>query len=202
MPASPTLSRRLALGCLRRLGWQVLIPDTLPDKAVIVAYPHTSNWDFPLGMLWKIASGRRCRWIAKDSLFRWPLGAFMRGLGGIPVNRRQPAGFVDAVAAEFAASADCVVAIAPEGTRSLTPGWKSGFHRIARAAGVPILLGTIDYGRRRIGIIGSLTASDDVEADMAKIAAVYADCRGCRPQLAAPIRLVPRADDRTNGANS
>lgn len=184
---SAPFSQRFAHFCLRRLGWEVLMPDSLPAKAVIVAYPHTSNWDFPLGILWKIASGRRCRWIAKDSLFRGPLGPFMRGLGGIPVDRKNPAGFADAIAAEFAARPDCIVAIAPEGTRSLTPGWKSGFHRIARAADVPILLGAIDWGRKRIGLIGSLVAGPDADADMIRIAGIYAGCQGRRPALASPI---------------
>lgn len=182
-----TPSQRFALFCLRRLGWEVLMPEPLPDKAVIVAYPHTSNWDFLVGILWKIASGRRCRWIAKDSLFTWPLGILMRGLGGIPVDRKRPAGFADAIAAEFAASRECIVAIAPEGTRSLTPGWKSGFHRIARAAGVPILLGAIDWGHRRIGLIGSIAASDDADGDMERIAAIYEGCTGKRQELASPL---------------
>jgi 1-acyl-sn-glycerol-3-phosphate acyltransferase len=114
----------------------------------------------------------------------------MRWLGGVPVNRSAPAGFVDHIAAEVRRHERFILAIAPEGTRSLRPGWKSGFYRIALAAGVPVLVGTIDWGRRRIGLLASIELAGDEAVDMAGIAAALQGCRGRRPQLASPIRLV------------
>lgn len=180
--------QRIARFILRRLGWTCLDVTPRPDRAVLVVYPHTSNWDFPLGLLVRAALGLNVRWAGKDTLFRGPLGPLMRWLGGIPVNRREPAGLVERMAGALRDGPPCLLAIAPEGTRSHTPGWKTGFHRIARAAGVPILVGTIDYGQRRIGLLTQLEPGEDVDADIARLAEHYGDCRGLRPELAAPIR--------------
>ncbi len=174
---------------LRRLGWTLLDLPERPRRAVVVVYPHTSNWDFVIGVLARSALGLDARWIGKDALFRGPMGPLMRWLGGIPVNRRQPAGFADRMAAEFARHDELLLAITPEGTRSRTPGWKSGFYRIARAAGVPVVIAAIDYAGRRIGLLATLELTGDEAADMARIAALYRGCRGRRPELASPITL-------------
>lgn len=182
------IRQRIARFILSSLGWTCIDVAARPARAVLVVYPHTSNWDFPLGLLVRAALGLDIRWAGKDSLFRGPLGPLMRWLGGIPVNRREPAGLVDRMAAELRAGPACLLAIAPEGTRSFAPGWKTGFHRIARAAGVPIAAGTIDYGRRRIGLLATLDPGENIDADIAVLAECYRDCRGLRPELAAPIR--------------
>lgn len=179
-----TLSRTL----LRRLGWTLLEPANKPAKAVVIAYPHTSNWDFLYTMLGKATLGLDAHWVAKDSLFRWPQGIVMRGMGGIPVNRRQRTGFVEQMAAEFASRDSFILALAPEGTRSLTAGWKTGFYRIALAAGVPVALACVDYARREVGVLCYLELSGDMAADIKRIAEVYAGRQGYRPQLASPIR--------------
>lgn len=189
-PPPATLVQRLARSCLRLMGWRVICPAALPARAVLIAYPHTSNWDFVHTMLGKAALGLDAHWVGKDTLFRWPFGGLMRALGGIPVNRRERTGFVDAMAARYASTDHLIVAIAPEGTRGWTPGWKTGFYRIARAARVPVLLACVDYRRREVGVIGSLLPTDDAEADMAAIAAVYAGRRGRYPDQAAPIVLI------------
>ncbi|MBI4997301.1 MAG: 1-acyl-sn-glycerol-3-phosphate acyltransferase [Rhodocyclales bacterium] len=184
------LAQRLAGFALRLLGWQCIdVPDR-PQRAVLAVYPHTSNWDFPIGLLAATALGLGARWVGKDTLFRRPFGGLMRRLGGIPVNRGAPAGFVENIAAGIRRNERFILAIAPEGTRSLRPGWKSGFYRIARAAGVPVLVGTIDWSRHRIGLLASVDLSGDETADMAKIADSLAGCRGRRPELASPIRLI------------
>lgn len=175
---------------MRMLGWTCLDLPRRPERAVLIVYPHTSNWDFPIGLLAMMALGLDARWVGKDSLFRGPLGPLMRWFGGIPVNRREPAGFVERLAGEMRSRRRFILAIAPEGTRGLTPGWKSGFHRIARAADVPVLVGVIDYSRRRIGLLTSVSLSGDEDADMALIAACYRDCKGRRPNLASPIRML------------
>lgn len=185
-----SIAQRLARLALRLIGWQCIDVPNRPPRAVLAVYPHTSNWDFPLGLLAETALGLNARWVGKDSLFRWPFGGLMRWLGGVPVNRSAPAGFVDNIAAEVRRHERFILAIAPEGTRSLRAGWKSGFYRIARAAGVPVLVGTIDWGRRRVGLLASVDLSGDEAADMVKIADSLAGCRGRRPELESPIRLI------------
>lgn len=179
-----TLSRTL----LRLLGWTLLEPANKPAKAVVIAYPHTSNWDFLYTMLGKATLGLGAQWVAKDSLFCWPLGIMMRGMGGIPVNRRQRTGFVEQMATEFATRDSFILALAPEGTRSLTGGWKTGFYRIALAAGVPVALACVDYAKREVGVLCYLELSGDMAADIKRIAEVYAGRKGYRPELASPIR--------------
>lgn len=184
------LSQRFACWVLRIAGWTCIDLVSRPERAVLIGYPHTSNWDFPIGVLAMAALGLNARWVGKDSLFRGPMGPVMRWLGGIPVNRRERTGFVERVAYQLRQSEPFLLAIAPEGTRSRTPGWKSGFYRIARGADLPLLVGIIDYGHRRIGLVKCFTLTGDESADMAAIAACYADCRGCRPERASPIRLL------------
>jgi 1-acyl-sn-glycerol-3-phosphate acyltransferase len=133
--------------------------------------------------------GIRVRWIAKDSLFRTPLAPLFRRWGGIPVDRRQRSGLVGRLREQFAANDEFRVAIAPEGTRSRTEGWRSGFYSLALAAGVPLGLACIDYRRREIGIGAWITLTGDVEADMAVIAGFYRDRTARRPEQVGPVRL-------------
>lgn len=179
-----TLSRRL----LALLGWTLVEPLERPAKAVLVGYPHTSNWDGVYALLVKLALGLDARWVGKDTLFRWPIGGIMRRLGGIPIDRSAPHGFVAQMAAEFASRPDFLLVIAPEGTRSLTKGWKSGFYRIALAAKVPVALAFVDYERREAGILTYLTLTGDPASDIATIAAHYEGRQGKHPELASPIR--------------
>lgn len=185
-----SITQRLARLALRLLGWQCMDVPNRPPRAVLAVYPHTSNWDFPIGLLAATVLGLDARWVGKDTLFRRPFGGLMRWLGGIPVNRSAPAGFVEQVAAEMLRHERFLLAIAPEGTRSLRPGWKSGFYRIARAAGVPVLVGTLDYGQHRAGLLARVDLTGDEDADMAQIAAALDGCRGRRPDLASPIVLL------------
>jgi len=175
---------------LKLIGWKLLDLPQRPAKAVVIGYPHTTNWDFPIGLLAIAALDMEARWVGKDTLFRYGLGPVMRGLGGIPVNRRQHTGFVERMVAEFRRRDRFLLVIATEGTRCLQPGWKSGFYRIAMAAGVPVLVGAIDYPRREIGLVSSLQLSGDEAADMARIAACYEGRQGYHPENASPIRLV------------
>ena len=180
--------KSLARIILTLLGWRLLDPPQRPARAVVVGYPHTSNWDALYGQLGKLALGLNARWVGKDNLFRWTFAGLLRRLGGIPVDRRAPHGFVDQMAAQFAAQPEFLLVMAPEGTRRLTDGWKSGFYRIALAAGVPLILTTVDYARREVGILAYLEPSGDPEADIATIAAHYAGRQGRNPALASPIR--------------
>jgi len=186
----PLRGSALARGALRLFGWRVVGPATLPARAVVIAYPHTSNWDFLVGILGRDALGLSAHWVGKDSLFRWPLGIAMRALGGIAVNRRQRSGFVERIASEFAQREGFLLAIAPEGTRSRTPGWKSGFYRIALAAKVPVVLGCIDYTRHEVGIVGCVELSGIEADDLARIAAAYAGKDGRYPDRQSPVVLL------------
>ena len=184
---------------LAAFGWKpVLVPPTTA-KAVVVFYPHTSNWDFVVGILARAALSLPVHFAAKDSLFRWPFGAGFRALGGIPVNRRERTGFVAQMTAEFGRRDRFYLAIAPEGTRRRTEGWKSGFYRLALAAGVPLALAFIDYRRREVGIMGYLTLCGDEAADIARIGAAYAGCSGRWPQQQGPITLLADKHDEKRG---
>ena len=153
-------------------GWR--LDGALPPlrKFVIVVAPHTSNWDFPLGVLAMLALDLRAHWLGKHTLFHGPMGALMRALGGEPVDRAQPGDVVEQVAARIRAADAYVLGLSPEGTRSARP-WKSGFHRIACAANVPVVPAWIDYATHTIGIGAPLTMTGDLEADLARLGAHF-----------------------------
>ncbi|MFZ2974104.1 MAG: 1-acyl-sn-glycerol-3-phosphate acyltransferase [Ferribacterium limneticum] len=180
--------KAVARSLLKLFGWTVIEPPERPARAVLVGYPHTSNLDGLIALFTKLALGLDARWVGKDTLFRGPLDGIMRRLGGIPIDRRAPRGFVADMVAQFAANPNFLLVIAPEGTRSLTPGWKSGFYRIALGAKVPVALAFVDYSRRQAGILTYLTLTGDPAADIAAIAAHYEGRQGKHPELASPIR--------------
>ncbi len=183
------------------LGWQLHFEGLPAAQGVIVVYPHTSNWDFPIGLLAKWAMGLDAKFLGKHTLFRIPLfGAWLRWLGGVSVDRSQAQGMVEQLVQVLkehkAQHGHCWLVITPEGTRSWRPAWRSGFYRLARGAQVPLGLAVLDFGRKQVRFVDFLTLSGDAEADMARIAQVYEGCAGCRPALAAPIRL----NDNKEGA--
>ena len=181
--------QRVAARLLGLAGWRHVYRAPPVPKGVIVVYPHTSNWDFIVGMLYKLGIGLPVRWMGKDTLFRWPLGPLFRRLGGIPVNRREHTGFVETMLAEFAREDWMWLVLAPEGTRSRTDHWKSGFYRIAVAGRLPLGLAYIDWGTRTVGVDTYIELSGDVDADFARIRAYYEGKRGRRPDQASDIRL-------------
>ena len=147
------LIRKILLSIYRWKGWapQGALP---PDrKFVIMGACHTSNWDFLVFLGTVHALGRKVRFIGKKSLFRWPLGGLMRALGGVPVDRSARQDLVSQIVAEFDRHDDFALVIAPEGTRSRTTEWKTGFYQIALKADVPIVCAGPDYPRKR-GVIG------------------------------------------------
>jgi 1-acyl-sn-glycerol-3-phosphate acyltransferase len=180
---------RAALRLLSACGWRVVLAQPVPPRCVVIFYPHTSNWDFPIGLLAKWATEIFFRYVGKDTLFRGPFGALFRSWGGIPVNRRESTGFIGQMQDAFARHDDFRLVIAPEGTRRLTAHWKSGFYHLARAAAVPVALAFIDYPKREVGVGGFVDLTGDVDADMATIAAFYADKRGRRPENQGPVKL-------------
>jgi len=188
-PAGSRRRARAAAGLLRACGWRVVLAQPVPPRCVVVVYPHTSNWDFPIGLLAKWALAIPFRFVGKDTLFRGAFGRLLVRWGGIPVNRRARSGFIDQMQAAFAQHADFRLAIAPEGTRRRTDAWRSGFYHLARAADVPVALAFIDWPRRAIGVGAVVELTGDVAADMDRIRAFYADKAGRRPGQQAPVRL-------------
>ncbi|HEX8887041.1 MAG TPA: 1-acyl-sn-glycerol-3-phosphate acyltransferase [Noviherbaspirillum sp.] len=194
--ALPTWGQRTALRLLNMIGWNLYFKPLPGPHGIAVVYPHTSNNDFFVGLLAKWAVGLQFRWLAKDSLFRGPMGAVMRYWGGVAVDRSSPQGAIRRLAENMLASKWFWLAITPEGTRSYRPYWKSGFYRIALAAKVPVLLVAIDYGKKAVDVTKTITLTGDEAADMAAIAAAYAGVQAMYPKDAAPIRLAdPGADD-------
>lgn len=185
---------RLAQSLLRAAGWRVRF-DGLPAlQGVLIVYPHTSNWDFPVGLLAKWAIGLPVRFWGKDSLFRYPVfGRWMRAIGGIPVDRSAPQGVVQEMAERFrAARANGELfwlALSPEGTRSYREHWRSGFYHLVLAADVPLGLVTLDWGRREVGVQTFVRLSGEPAPDMALIAGHLQGVRGRRPERAAPVTL-------------
>lgn len=156
---------------------------------MIVFGPHTCNWDLLLGMLAARGYGIRPSWLGKASIFRWPVAGFLRHIGGIPVHRYHHEGLVGQAVAAFAAADSMVLGLTPEGTRSRTPYWRSGFYRIALAAGVPIVLASMDRRRRVITIGPSVLPTGDAGRDMDRIRAFYTGAQGIHPEKASPVQL-------------
>ncbi len=181
-PILSTMLRGCARAYLRVFGWR--LEGRAPDypKYVVVAAPHTTNWELPTALMVGFAFRIKILWLGKDDLFRGPLHAVFRWLGGIPVDRSRSTGLVARTVEAFNENDNLVIAMAPEGTRSKTGHWKSGFYHIATGARVPIALGFLDYRRKACGIGPVIFPTGDIEADMTVIRAFYADITGKHPQ--------------------
>lgn len=161
------------LGLYRRNGWRAEGTPPDPRRCVIIAAPHTSNWDFLyyLGLTQDL--GIHAHFMAKKELFRWPMGNFLREMGGIEVDRTKSGNYVQAMIDEFARRDEFMLTIAPEGTRGSVRQWRTGFYHIALGAGVPMVCGLMDY-RRKVGGLGpAIMPTGDYAADMQRIDAFY-----------------------------
>ncbi len=179
----------LSTKILNLFGWQLDIELPKEKKFVLIGAPHTSNWDFPLSLLafWTIKL--KIFWVAKKQMFWGPLHYLFVALGGIPVDRKSSQGFIEQITEKFDEADEMVLTIAPEGTRSKTEYWKSGFYRIAVAADVPICLAYIDAGKKKLGFTEVIYPSGNIDADMEKIAEFYKDIVGIKPKNKGPVRL-------------
>ncbi|MBS3998548.1 MAG: lysophospholipid acyltransferase family protein [Hydrogenophaga sp.] len=179
-PVVRPVLRALSIGFLKLTGWR--IEGHLPPEAarsVLIAAPHTSNWDLPYTLMVAFALDLNVYWMGKQSIFRPPFRGVMRWLGGIPVNREQSTNLVAASAQAIrAADGPLQLIVPPEGTRSKTRYWKTGFYYIALGAGVPIVMAYMDYARKRSVLGPIFVPTGDVEADMAAIKAFYAPFKG------------------------
>ena len=183
-PFVNTLLRAGSRAFLRLNGWQV--EGSLPAEArkcVLIAAPHTSNWDLPYTLMVAFVLNLNIYWMGKHSLFAFPFGPVMRWLGGIAVDRSRSTNLVSASAMALkAADGPVQLVVPPEGTRGRTTHWKTGFYYIALEAGVPIVLAYMDYARKVSGLGPVFVPTGDVDADMAEIKRFYAGIKGRRPQ--------------------
>ncbi|MDZ3830407.1 MAG: lysophospholipid acyltransferase family protein [Sphingopyxis sp.] len=168
--------RRFLLALYRARGWKAAGEVPEPRRFIIIAAPHTSNWDFVNFLGLTADLGVRPHFMAKLSLFRWPLGGFIRQMGGIPVDRHRNANVVQEMADEFAWRDEFMLTVAPEGTRGKVRKWRTGFYQIALAAKVPMVVGLMDYGTRTGGLGPLIWPTGDFRADMMKVLDVYKSC--------------------------
>jgi len=163
--------------------------EPVPAKCVMIAAPHTTNWDFPLTLALAKVGGVKISWLGKRSLFTGPMGPIMRWLGGVAVDRDAPGGMVASLAAEFEKHEQLALVVPAEGTRSKTEHWKSGFYRIAEQADVPIVLAFVDKSTRTGGFGPAIEVTGDVAADMDRMRAFYDGKTGLKDGRFGPIRL-------------
>ena len=179
-----------ALATFFRLqGWTVEGQAPAARKCVIIAAPHTSNWDFVYFIGATDALNLNLSFMGKASLFRWPFAGVMRDLGGVPIDRSQSRDTVAAMADEFARRDEFMLTIAPEGTRGKARQWKTGFYNIALKAQVPMVCGMMDYRRKVVSLGEAIMPSGDYDKDMALLAAIYSSCSPKHPELATSLKV-------------
>lgn len=169
----------IMIGLMRLTGWRFTGED-FPDrrKFVLIVAPHTSNWDFPTGIMAMYALGIRGTFLGKDTLFKFPLGVLMRFLGGFPVDRSARSDVVTQTVELVERSDRIIIVLSPEGTRKLTPRWRSGFYWIAQKSGMPILPIAFDYSRKAIHVLPLFEPTGDQDADIVALRSSF------RPEMA------------------
>ncbi len=168
--------RGLLLLMYRKRGWKAVGEVPEPRRFILIAAPHTSNWDFVNFLGLTADLGIRAHFMGKLSLFRWPLGGFMKQMGGIPVDRRGGGNVVQQMVDEFARRSEFMLTVAPEGTRGKAKKWRTGFYQIAMAAKVPMVVGFMDYDKKTGGLGPLIWPTGDFRADMTKMFEVYKGC--------------------------
>ena len=179
---------------LRLLGWRWQGEFPSCSKLVMIVAPHTSNWDLPMAMLFKWALGVKVSYLAKHTLFWWPLGWFLRSTGAIPVRRDRHHDVVNQVAQQFEQSSRLWLAIAPAGTRPRTDHWRSGFYHIVQAAGVPLVPVRLDFGPKELVFGVPHHVTGHVASDMDHLRAFFRGVRGLKHQHTSPVRLSSEAE--------
>ncbi len=175
------MKKNWAYRVMNWLGWTIKNEFELPRKTVICLAPHTTNWDFVYGVLFKIAVRLKANFFIKKEWFRFPTNRFMRSMGGIPIDRDKKTRMTDLIASEFAKYEELRIAVTPEGTRSKTKDWKRGFYTIAEKANVPIVLAYIDYKKKELGFAKIYTISGDFDKDIIEIKNFYSQFSGKHP---------------------
>jgi 1-acyl-sn-glycerol-3-phosphate acyltransferase len=181
----------LAKTILKTIGWKTIYAKPNSPHGIIIVYPHTSNWDFPLGVLWKFAVKMQPRWVAKHTWFRFPLGGIMRGLGGIGIRRDGNLDITKQLRDTMLAEKQCWLCIAPEGTRSRKEYIHMGYYHIAQAAQVPIGIGFIDYKTKTVGVREYRMVKPTVDEELAQLAIDFEGIQAYDPNKASLLRAKP-----------
>lgn len=191
-PGFTPLLRGIAFLCLKIVRWR--LHGELPSvhRFVLIAAPHTSNWDLPAMLCAALLFRVKLYWMGKDAIFRPPFAGIVRWLGGIPIDRSTSNNLVAQSVALFGAHESLVLAVPPEGTRQKVRHWKTGFYYIALGAQVPIVMGFLDYKRKLAGFGPTLLPTGDIEADMQAIRAFYAGITGKYPDASGTANVAPR----------
>ena len=182
-PVISTILRSIAVLFLRLKGWKTR--GTLPPgvtKCVMIAAPHTSNWDLPYTLMVAFALRINIYWMGKESIFKPPFRGLMKWMGGIPVDRSKSNDLVAASAQQLREADELIIIVPPEGTRSKAVYWKTGFYWIAHGAGVPIMLGFLDFAKKEGGFRQMFTPTGNIDQDMVEIKKFYAGVTGCKPR--------------------
>jgi 1-acyl-sn-glycerol-3-phosphate acyltransferase len=174
------ITRLVGRAGMRLLGWRLEGEFPNIPKMVLIVAPHTSNWDFIVGLAVKFRMGLHARWLGKHTIFRGPAGNLFRLLGGIAVDRSAAHNVVSESVRAFEDSERMILVITPEGTRKRVAEWKTGFWHIARGAGVPILPVTFDWGRKVVRIGDPIAPRESAHEQLPSIKAVFADATGRR----------------------
>jgi 1-acyl-sn-glycerol-3-phosphate acyltransferase len=183
------MTKAIGLLMLKLFGWKKGEAPPQEDKYVLIASPHTTNWDFPFMMMYAFIYGMNISWMGKQALFRWPWGWFFKLMGGLPVNRTGSNNLVQQLAETFQEHDKLILVIPSAGTRSYRDYWKSGFYFIAKEAGVPIVPGYLDYKNKVGGFGPPLHPTVDLVADMDVLREFYKDKAGKYPEKTSRIRL-------------
>ena len=181
----PIIGRTL----LKVAGWRLSGNPPQTKKYVIIAAPHTSNWDLIFLLACAYAYGIDVSWMGKRSIFKFPFGGLMRALGGISVDRSGPQNTVQQIVQVFDEKEALILAVPPSGTRSRRPYWKTGFYHIAHSAGVPIATSFLDYGTREAGFGHAIEPTGDIVADFERLRQFYGRCKGKFPENTNDIKL-------------
>lgn len=174
--------RKLSIFFLKLLGWNYELLLKLPDKSVICVAPHTSNWDYIVGMLFYNTIGGKPHVLMKKEMFIFPFGSIFKALGALPVDRKKRTSISDQMVEQFNSRNKFHLAIAPEGTRKKNKEWKTGFYYIAMKAGVPITIAYIDYSKKEVGVKDIFYPTGDLENDIEKIKSYYKDVQAKYPE--------------------
>lgn len=165
--------RKFCAFALKTLGWTAVEPPVPEPKCIILGVPHTSIWDMLISYLYYTSVGGDAKVMIKSSAFFWPLGPILRAMGGVPMDREHPTKVTLDIIRHFKESDHFQLSMAPEGTRKAVKKWKTGYHTIAKAAGVPVYMGYFDWGTKRIGRGEKVELTDDARADTDRIQALY-----------------------------
>lgn len=192
IPPSPkpkTWGSRISRRLLHGMGWKLHHQPVPQTHGLMVVYPHTSNWDFVMGLLYKWSTGMSFYFWIKDSATRIPLlGRWIRLVGGIGINRNAAHGVVENTIATMRQRSFLWLVITPEGTRSYTNGWRTGFYHVWKNSACPLGLAYIDYGKKELGVLDYVLSSGDMQADFAALAQYYAERSGHQQDQAAPVQ--------------